>query len=193
MKNLLKVLSFGLIMAFFFSGCSNTIESIKIDIGINKKQHLFAPNEEMYTQCNMHAYRGRVDTVNYGVGIFIPANSKVTLLESNSNKIKFLYKGKTITLLNKEKYSGLDIEQIFHRYFGKKKVDLNKFTKKEKKAIKSGRVIKGMSKKAVLVALGHPPAHATPSLESDEWKYWKSRWNTMIVIFKNGKVVSIKD
>jgi len=193
MKNLLKVLSFGLIMAFFFSGCSNTIESIKVDIGINKKQHLFVPNEEMYTQCNMHAYRGRVDTVNYGVGIFIPVNSKVTLLESNSNKIKFLYKGKTITLLNKEKYSGLDIEQIFHRYFGKKKVDLNKFTKKERKAIKSGRVIKGMSKKAVLVTLGHPPAHATPSLESDEWKYWKSRWNTMIVIFKNGKVVSIKD
>ena len=50
-----------------------------------------------------------------------------------------------------------------------------------------------MSKKAVLVALGHPPAHATPSLESDEWKYWKSRWNTMIVIFKNGKVAAIRD
>ena len=193
MKNLLKVLGFGLIMALFITGCSNTIESIKDNIGINQKQHLFEPNAEMYTQCNMHAYKGRVDTVNYCVGIFIPVNSKVTLLESNSNKIKFLYKGKTIVLLNREKYSGQDIGQIFNRYFGKKKVNLNKFTKKERKAIKNGEVTKGMSKKAVLVALGHPPAHKTPSLESNEWKYWKNRWNTIIVIFKKGKVVSIRD
>ncbi len=188
MKKLLKLISFGLILSFFITGCASPIKSFNS----NTKQNVIK-GKKLYTQCNMHAYKGRVDTVNYAVGMFIPVNSKVSILGSSRNKIKFDYNGNTITLVNRKKYSGANIQQIFHRYFSKKKVNLNKFNKFDKKAIKNGIVTIGMSKKAVLVSLGYPPASATPSLKSNQWRYWRNRWNTILVFFKNDKVIRIKN
>ncbi len=60
-------------------------------------------------------------------------------------------------------------------------------------SIKNGTVAKGMRKKAVLVAIGYPPAIETMSLDSDQWTYWSSRFNKFIVYFRNGKVYKIVD
>jgi len=51
----------------------------------------------------------------------------------------------------------------------------------------------GMSKKAVLAAIGYPPQHQTPSLNGDTWTYWSSRTNRFAVIFKQDKVDHIVD
>ncbi len=188
MRKLLKLISFGLILSFFITGCASSTGSLNG----NTKQNVIK-GKKLYTQCNMHAYRGKVDTVNYSVGMFIPVNSEVSILGSNRNKIKFDYNGKIIILNNRKKYSGANIKQIFYRYFGKKKVNLNKFNKLDKKAIENGIVTIGMSKKAVLVSLGYPPASATPNLKLNQWRYWKNRWNTILVFFKNDKVIRIKN
>lgn len=49
----------------------------------------------------------------------------------------------------------------------------------------------GMTKEAVAIAMGHPPAHETPSLESDQWMYWLHRFDRLRVDFENGKVSNI--
>jgi hypothetical protein len=41
-----------------------------------------------------------------------------------------------------------------------------------------------MSRNAVLAAIGYPPQHATPSLSSDEWMYWATRYDRFISISK---------
>ena len=152
------------------------------------------PHETYYTQCNMHSDRGKVDTVNYLVGTKIPVNSKVTITKSTSKAIFFNYRGRTIKLTNREKFSGLDIVGVFERYFGKKPVNLKQFNKIERKGIRLGRALVGMRKKAVLVALGYPPAHRTPDLEANEWRYWRNRWDTYLVIFnEHGKVIAIEN
>lgn len=154
----------------------------------------FDANATMYTQLNMRYNMSRrltlVETTNFRVGVLIPVNSKVTLQDVNDKQIVFVYKGKNITLQNKAKYSGKNISEIFTRYFSNKKLDLSHFSKLEQKAIETGELKGGMSKKAVLVSLGYPPVHHTPTLEMNEWKFWKDRWTTYMVYFDKDKVVS---
>jgi hypothetical protein len=40
-----------------------------------------------------------------------------------------------------------------------------------------------MSRKGVMVALGYPAAHRTPSLDSNSWTYWTNRFKTIVVEF----------
>ena len=63
----------------------------------------------------------------------------------------------------------------------------------ERENINAGTVKNGMSKAAVVVARGYPPAIETPSLKRNQWKYWRNRWDTIVVTFNNDRVVNVKD
>lgn len=66
-------------------------------------------------------------------------------------------------------------------------------TSKDKEGVKAGKVLVGMSKMGVRVALGHPAPHRTPSLQANEWIYWRDRYRTMVVQFgEDGKVVAVR-
>ncbi|RTZ97552.1 MAG: hypothetical protein DSY89_10815 [Deltaproteobacteria bacterium] len=61
------------------------------------------------------------------------------------------------------------------------------------KGIRQGKALRGMSKAGVRIALGYPAVHQTPSLEADEWIYWKNRMRRMKVVFGvDETVVSVK-
>lgn len=59
--------------------------------------------------------------------------------------------------------------------------------------VKQGRVRTGMTKEGVILAIGYPPEHATPGLQSNAWRYWKNRFGTMVIHFAGGKVVRVQD
>ena len=174
-------------LSFLMGGCG----AAKLSPEVTK---IFQNNAKMYTQTNMHYNVARsayiIDTTNYQVGTLIPVNSEVIMQDVNAKQLTFLYKGQKITLRNIAKYSGLNISDVTSKYFSTKKVDLSKFSKAEQKAIGSASLVKGMSKDAVLLSLGTPPQHRTPDLKVDTWTYWRNRWTTFIVSFKNGKVIS---
>jgi hypothetical protein len=52
-------------------------------------------------------------------------------------------------------------------------------------AIKSGAIFDGMSKEAVLICYGPPPEHATHSLDSRIWTYWKNKKNIEKIAFNS--------
>ena len=175
-------------MASFLTGCGGAKPSPEV-------QKNFDTHAKLYTTRNMHYNMSRgttriIDTTNYQVGILLPVNSEVTMKDINSKQIVFLYKGQEIILRNIPKYTGVDISGIAEQYFSKNKTDLSSFSKTEQKAIKFAKVVPGMSKKAVLISLGTPPAHVTPSTDMDQWKYWKNRWVTFLVNFEDGKSVN---
>jgi hypothetical protein len=60
----------------------------------------------------------------------------------------------------------------------------NKFEKQ----IQQGIVEPGMTKQEVLMALGYPPAHRTPSIEQPIWTYWRNRWDVFMVYFDGDRV-----
>ncbi len=173
-------------LGFMLSGCGGLKLSPEVE-------NVFSNKTTMYTQQNMHYNISRgakiVDATNYQVGILIPANSKVTMEEINAKQVIFNYKGNKIILRNIPKYTGIDMLALFTRSFAEKKVDISLFTEAEQKEIRLAQITNNMSKKAVLISLGVPPAHVTPTTEMNRWKYWRTRFTTFVVNFKNGKVV----
>jgi len=52
-------------------------------------------------------------------------------------------------------------------------------------AIKSGAILDGMSKEAVLICYGPPPEHSTHGLDSRIWTYWKNKKNIEKIAFNS--------
>ena len=62
----------------------------------------------------------------------------------------------------------------------------------DRQGIQAGKAMVGMSKQGVLVALGYPAKHQTPSTDQNRWVYWKGRHDSYAVEFDdNGMVKSI--
>lgn len=170
------------------------------DAAVNLDNSIFAggvvpanKGETLYTQFSLF-YEGKAHlTTNYRRGILVPVNTEVTFVKASSGEIHVkLPDGVVLRLENVRKYSGENIVGIFNRTLGKAKVNLEKFSPKERESILVGHVETGMSKDAVIRAIGYPPKHQTPSLEISQWRYWRSRYATFIVHFKDGNVSSIK-
>ena len=151
--------------------------------------------EKLYTQFSLFYEKDHHITTNYRKGTVVPVNTEVEFQKATKNRIvvKIPTYNVTINFENEEDYSGQTIEGIFKRTFGRKPIDLTIFSEMERASIKQGTVTEGMSKEAVIKAMGYPPHHKTPTLEMDQWRYWKNRFDTMLVFFENGKVSAIQD
>jgi predicted nucleotidyltransferase component of viral defense system len=158
---------------------TNTISAVKGD--------------KLYTQFSLFYEKNVHRTTDYRTGTFVPINTEVTFIKANKNEIDVtLPDGTDLRIVNVEKYSGEKIVGILNRTLGKKAVDLSRFTKEEITSIQAGEVENGMSKDAVIASLGYPPKHETPTLNGNQWRYWRTIFTTFVVHFEDGKVVSIE-
>ncbi|HDS15958.1 MAG TPA: outer membrane protein assembly factor BamE [Proteobacteria bacterium] len=71
-----------------------------------------------------------------------------------------------------------------------KPVSLKGLSEVDLKGVKAGKAYNGMTKKGVMAALGYPAAHETPSLDDNQWKYWRNRFRTVVVEFNTNGIVS---
>lgn len=174
-----------LITSAAFVGCGSTAVAIPENM-----------TGKVYTQSNMWENSGHISSVNYSVGRKIPVNTEVKILSMSSGEIVFVdtrYPEVKLIFDNIEKYSKMETAALSRLYFRPNKVDLNRFTKKEQAFIKSfnGFYKPGVTKEALLVARGYPPKHRTPTLAYDSWAYWRNKWVSKNIEFKNNKTVSV--
>jgi hypothetical protein len=143
------------------------------------------PGGTYYTQFTLQYERDTFRTTNYRRGLVLPINSEVTLESIDSQEIVVEVKssGRRLVVQNVPKHTGGTTVQAFGEVFGPAPVDLSKFTEQERQAIAAGRAEVGLSRPAVLAALGRPPAVGTPTLDTNPWKYWDSRFTTFVVSF----------
>jgi hypothetical protein len=152
------------------------------------------PDQTYFTQFTLHHERDVVRTTNYRRGAILPVNSEATLLSMDRNRITVHVPamGRRLVVENVARHTDDDVRTAFDKVFGMEPVDLDRFSEEHRHAIREGRVVPGMDKDAVTAALGHPPRTGTPSLESNDWRYWQTRWNTFVVRFgEDGTVTEI--
>jgi hypothetical protein len=165
---------------------------------------IFAANvhaEEYYTKVNIwYEEPAKILSTNYHRGAIIPFGTKVNILSSSGEKIKFTTQeeqGVTFVITNVRKYSLMDTAELLSQYFTKedpksRNSEYAKFSAKEKENIESGSIEEGMSKEAVIASYGYPPKHRTPALTSNVWTYWDARSTRRQVTFKNNRLAKIE-
>lgn len=155
---------------------------------------------EFFIKYNIFYQEGIIKSANYIMGGCIYINTKVKILRVANNKIRFevfdsdekIQPNISITIVNEPAYSGVDIQGVFKRTFSEKPVDIGKYESDILNGYLHNKVIKGMSKDDVIKALGYPPAHKTPYLDLDYWRYWLGKYDTYIIKFENGVVTGFK-
>jgi hypothetical protein len=172
------------------SGCAST-PKLLLDDG----QTSLMQADKVFTQTNLHPdpVRKILYSINYQQAGFIPRCSEVELSAVSGKKLVFKKDGTTYQYVF-HRASG-SFEDNIKKYFSDScdNSELAKLNAMDKKGIKAGKVFKGMSKEGVILAIGYPPVHVTPTLEGNSWQYWKNRFNTFKVEFKNNLVEKIID
>jgi len=183
------------IAALGLGACRQARESVGLSAP-SEAESLGAPDAaaaragQYYTQFTLQAEKWTYRTTNYRRGFVLPINSEVTFVAMNAKQAKVrTATGDQLVIENMPKHTNDTMEDAFDELFARQPVDLSPFSAAEQGPIRDGRLELGMSKDAVFAALGPPPAIGTPSLDSNQWKYWSSRWATFIVRFEGGVAV----
>ena len=164
-------------------------------------QTAVAPDGAVYTKYNIHfisekgknkaSYANWTEWTGHDM---LPYNSKIEA-SSFLNRIRVVEVG-----------TGREIEMEFHAgrmgMGAKEYIDLitsptpvsyPDLSDVDRQGVKEGKALVGMSKQGVMIALGYPAKHETPSTDQNRWTYWKGRMANYAVEFdNNGKVTSVQ-
>ncbi|NNC16192.1 hypothetical protein HRD49_10350 [Corallococcus exiguus] len=149
-----------------------------------------------HATANFHFEDGTVSWVNYLKGPIIPFNAKVEVLDKGSSSVKFkvVETGAELEFTNDSR-SGSETWKLFQASFAPddQAAKLEALSVDDRKKVSASEVEPGMSREAVRMAWGPPPAHETPSFQSSTWTYWKSKTSKVRVKFgKDDKVAAIE-
>jgi len=183
--------------ALYWATCVVAVAIVGASCG-HRVRYPVEESEEVYTLTNLHPDegRGRLYSVNYQQDGLIKVCSPVRIEEVSAKRMTF-------TVLS----TGRRYEYIFHRmerepveqhigrYFGPRcpTETLQGLDAADVAGVQQGHVYQGMTRQGVILAVGYPPARTTPTLDSDVWRYWTSRFNSLEVYFQNGRVVGIRN
>ena len=159
--------------------------------------------EPVYLKVNIHyqnSSRGNnASYANYtdsGVGHdFLAVNTPVKIKKGRKNRFIIVDAETNIEIVFE--YSAARMQMSINEYLEKitspSKVNLGELSEKDRQGIENGVAKIGMSKEGVMMALGYPAAHKTPSPEENRWVYWKDRFRTLVITFgENGIVTDIR-
>lgn len=163
-----------------------------------------AQGEVRFAKYNIHtqskdAVKFKASFANFtdpGEGhVIIPTGTEIQIKKHGRKGFVFTYDGgsKTVTFEFQEKMMGMNMDEYIELITSPEPVSYSGLSKQDQKGIADGKAYKGMTRKGVMIALGYPAAHKTPSLDSNTWVYWANRFRTVGVDFDDqGTVANIR-
>lgn len=153
--------------------------------------------EKIYNRVNFRAqWRDAAffmySTNHYGVPKLFPLNTAFIVKETGGDEIILteLKKNNTLRIRFIEKHHGMSFERWLKRVFSTKPVSLPEdLTKLDREKIAQGVVAVGMSRRAVFLAIGYPPASLTVDDNNGVLTYEKKRFNKTKIIFDSKDTV----
>jgi len=152
----------------------------------------------VYTLVNLHPDQEnkRLYSVNYQLPYLLPVCSEVKITKLKKKRMNFT-----------DVKTGIEYEYNWHKkatpgglnqnillYFGHEcpAEEIKTLSEVDQAGIKKGRASEGMTRRGLIIAMGYPPEHVTPSLDMDQWMYWMNRFNRNAIMFgEDGTVESI--
>lgn len=177
--------------------CAAVLLSFGCAHDVNVSEALQVPEgTKLYTAYNIwKPGKWKISSINYQRGKLIPFGTEVEVLKVTDRIV-------TLKVVN----TGIILKIRYHEDYGLqpmaeylKQLLTTKNRREQAKGIKpetlmsilDGKVTKGMTRREVILTCGPPSPHRTPALTGTTWIYWRSRWETYRVIFKNNKVIEI--
>lgn len=117
-------------------------------------------------------------------GRVLPTGSKVIGLTYGARQVDVEIEGVKVSIGNDYSRT-LSMEQFAERWIVAKDptADMRAWPAKMQQAIKGGRLMRGMDRKQVLMAVGWPTTSNTPNIEDPVWSYPASNGYTYKVVF----------
>ncbi len=149
--------------------------------------------QALFAQANLALNRNVLSVVNYRQGAPLPIGTRVAVTGVSARRITFTIEGNPApqAFVN-HRSSGVDIETAFLMFFGPEDpaAKLAALPETEQALVRGALPAVGMSKAAVLLAIGPPPAAKTPSMDAPVWTYWNSRYTMFSVHFDAQGIVA---
>jgi len=142
--------------------------------------------------CNMRTYGDSISDINYDeqgtsiVAVGTPA--RITAYDFRFFNLDLAGKPQRI----KNDYSrNLTLIDFAKRYVvtDDPKQKMAAFPPAVSAAIRGGKVMPGMTREQVLMAIGYPVASENPSLDAPVWRYWRDSWSEYQVNFDDKGLV----
>jgi hypothetical protein len=137
------------------------------------------PAWEGYLCCNMHSDGSWISDANYVVGAKqnIAAGTPVRITGHGRYRVLIEFDGGQKQAIGNDYSRTVKMEEFAQRYVVPQDptAALRSAPPKVREAVKSGRIMRGMTRAQVLMALGYPIASATPDLDAPLWRYWASK------------------
>lgn len=145
---------------------------------------------EGYTCCNFHYDRDWISDANWGNLPMIPAGARIRVLDYGSHRASVEIDGKPMRIGHDYGRNEESLEKFISKLVVKSnpRAKIDKASPKAKAAMREARVVPGMTKEQVIVAVGYPPTHRTRSTDESVWNYWASRAGRYEVHFKGNTV-----
>lgn len=130
-----------------------------------------------YTCCNLHYDKDWISDANWGQLPMIPAGTPIKVVSYGSNRAAVEIDGKPFRIGQDYGRNEESLETYIAKLIVKSspKAKIAAYPQKVRAAVKDGRILPGMNREQVIVAVGYPPTHKTPLLKSSVWHLWQSR------------------
>jgi hypothetical protein len=147
------------------------------------------------TLVNLHANKKTLSSVNRQGDELIPVCTEVKILALGRKRMTFRISG--VPGQYSFNYHGAAAEpfgQNLARYFGSRCPgdQITQMSAVDQYGIEVGRPYIGMTKQGIVIAMGYPPMHRTPSLAKNTWRYWGARRGLLVNFDRNGALKSVK-
>ena len=142
------------------------------------------PKLSGFTCCNLHYENDWISDANWSSLPMIPAGQPAKITDYGRYRIYVEIDGKNMRLgqdYGRSEPLGQLARKIVVAQDPKAKVAT--WPAGAREAVKVGKIMVGMTKEQVIVSLGYPPVHQTPSLDSPQWKYWLTRVGSFLVVW----------
>ncbi len=138
-----------------------------------------------------------------GATDYLDVGTKVTVTQFKPNEISLAAEAKGMTIKLDLKKATPSCAVILEHLLGPAAPSLKGFSATDLKGIKEGKIIAGMSRRALFIAVGYPPYSYKPPFrgdsavnhdpQADELVYMKGTWDFVTVKLKDNKVIAIED